>query len=72
MIDLRAAMRGERPTVPLSEWTQVHPEYYVLGDLEVTRSDRGAVWYGDDSPGGVIRRTVEAPTAEEAARRIQG
>lgn len=56
---------------PLSEYERKLPEYYVHGDFEITRSDRGAVWYGDLSPGGEIVRTCEAATPEECAKMME-
>lgn len=57
---------------PLSEYERILPEYYVHGDFEITRSDRGAVWYGDLSPGGIIERTCEADSPEGCAQIMEG
>lgn len=68
MGDIRDALRERSP---LDAYERKLPEYYTRGDFEITRSDRGHCWHGDESPGGVIIRTVTADTPEECAKLLE-
>lgn len=68
MGDIRKALRR---LDPIERYTQVLPEYFTWRDFEITRSDRDECWYGDESPGGVIVRTVRGETPRECAQRLE-